>query len=177
MNIDELIKIIGRSRQHRHLYHFTDEANFPSIRQKGLVSKARMRQEGWWPPLATGGNELSHSLDTHRGIDGDVSLCFTRDHPMMYLARKDGRLPNPRYLAIHPAVLKIEGVRISFGVANSTDVEVMPIAAALDKLDVEVIYKYTDWFDQEVQSRLQLAKKFEILVPDAVPRKLIVGVF
>ncbi len=47
MNVDQLIELIKKSPQHRYLYHFTDAANFPSISQKGLVSKARMRAEKW----------------------------------------------------------------------------------------------------------------------------------
>lgn len=176
MTIDDLIKIIKNSTQHRHLYHFTDKANFPSIDQKGLLSKARMRQEGWWP-LATGGNQLSHELDSAREIDDYVSLCFTRNHPMEYLARRDGRLPDSRYLGIDPEALEISGVKIAFGVANATKTQIVTVAKALERLDTEVIYSRTDWSDPAVQERLQAAEKFEILIPGCVPRKLIAGVF
>lgn len=176
MNVDQLIELIKKSPQHRYFYHFTDEANFPSISQKGLVSKARMRVEKWWPD-ATGGNQLSHDLDIHHGIDPYVSLCFTKNHSMKYLAQKDGRLPNPRYLGIHPEVLKIEGTRVSFGIANATDVEILPVSEAIDRLDIEVIYSRTNWSDPAVQQRLRTAEKFEILIPDNVPRNLIAGVY
>lgn len=88
MTVDELIEKIKKSTQQKYLYHFTDEANFPSISAKGLLSKERMRAEGWWPPLATGGNALSHDLDTYRGIDPYVSLCLTRSHRMKFLPRR-----------------------------------------------------------------------------------------
>ena len=177
MTVDELIDIIKKSNRHNYLYHFTDEANFPSISAKGLLSKERMRQEGWWPPLATGGNALSHNLDTFRGIDPYVSLCMTRKHRMEFMAQKDGRLPNPRYLGIHPEVLKIEGTRLAFGVANANDVEILPIEEAVKKLDAEVLYERTKWSDPAVQQRLQAAEKLEVLVPDSVPLDLIAGVF
>ncbi|UWR48928.1 DUF4433 domain-containing protein [Phaeobacter inhibens] len=177
MNVDELIEKIKGSTQHKYLYHFTDEANFPSISAKGLLSKERMRAEGWWPPLATGGNSLSHDLDTFRGIDPYVSLCMTRSHGMKFLAQKDGRLPNPRYLGIHPEVLKIEGTRIAFGVANANGVEILPVAEAVQKLDAEVLYERTNWSDPAVQQRLQAAEKLEVLVPNNVPIELIAGVF
>lgn len=177
MTVDELIDKIKKSSQHRYLYHFTDEANFPSISANGLLSKARMREEGWWPPLATGGNALSHDLDSHRGIDPYVSLCMTRNHRMKFLAQRDGRLPNPRYLGIHPEVLKIEGTRIAFGIANANDVEILPVEEAVQKLDVEVLYDRTNWSDPTVQLRLQAAEKFEVLVPNSVPIDLIPVVF
>ena len=177
MSVDDLIGKIKRSPQHNYVYHFTDEANFPSISKNGLLSKKRMKDEGWWPPLATGGNGLSHSLDTHRGIDRYVSLCLTRNHRMKFLAQKDGRLPNPRYLGIHPEVLKTVGTKIAFGIANSNEVEILPIEDGLEKLDVEVLYSRTNWSDPEVQQRLQIAEKIEILVPGEVPRSLVAGIF
>lgn len=175
MNTDQLVSYIKRSVQHRTLYHFTDESNFPSIDARGLLSKETMRQEGWWPH-ATGGNELSRQLDTKCGIDPYVSLCMTINHRMKYLAQRDGRLPNPRYLKISPNVLTIPGTRIAFGIANSNGVDILPVAEAIDRLDIEVLYTRTDWSDPEVQSRLQEAEKFEVLVPNAVPRKMIVGI-
>ena len=175
MDTDQLVSYIKRSTQHRTLYHFTDESNFPSIAARGLLSKETMRQEGWWPH-ATGGNELSRRLDSERGIDPFVSLCMTRNHRMKYLAQRDGRLPNPRYLKISPNVLAIPGTKIAFGIANSTGVDILPVPEAIYRLDIEVLYTRTDWSDPEIQSRLQQAEKFEVLVPDAVPRKMIVGI-
>lgn len=175
MTIDELVATISKSTQHRYLYHFTDKSNFPSIGTKGLVSKTQMKVEGWWPD-ATGGNQLSWSLDELRGIDQYVSLCMTKNHPMKYLAQRDGRLPEPRYLAIEPKALALPDVRIAFGVANSNGVEILPIADAIPKLDTEILYARTDWTSAEVQQRLAAAEKFEVLVPGRVPRELIAGI-
>lgn len=175
MTVDELIETIKKSQQHRYLYHFTDEANFNSIGAKGLISKATMRAENWWPD-APGGNELSWSLDSNRGIDPYVSLCLTRNHSMKFFAEKDGRLKNARYLAISPDILLAEGVQLAFGIANANDVEILPLAQALEKLDIEVLYTRTNWSDPAVQDRLRVAEKIEVLIPNAVPRPLIEGV-
>jgi hypothetical protein len=177
MTVDELIQLINASTQHRTLYHFTDEANFQSIRQQGLLSKERLRARNLWPPPATGGNELSRELDQQRGIDPYVSLCMTRNHPMEFSARQDGRLPNPRYLAIKPEVLQIPGTRIALGIANANDVEILPVADAVDRLDVEVLYTRTNWSDPAMNLRLRVAEKFEALVPNEVARELIIGYF
>ncbi len=174
MTIEEFIALIKKSGQHDCLYHFTDESNFELIDQRGLVSKARMREEGWWPPT-TGGNQWSHDQDTARGIDPYVSLCFTSNHPMKYLAHKEERLPNPRYLVISPDVLRVPGVQIAFGVANANTTNILPLPDALDHLDLEVIYTRTNWSDPAIQKRLRAAEKMEVLVPHGVARDLILG--
>lgn len=174
MTVEDFISVIRKSSQHSCLYHFTDESNFESIDKLGLVSKERMRNENWWP-TTTGGNNWSHQQDIARGIDPYVSLCFTSNHPMKYLAHKDGRLPNPRYLVISPEVLAVTGVRIAFGVANANDTLILPLSDALERVDIEVIYNRTNWSDPEIQSRLRAAEKMEILVPHGVSRSLIMG--
>jgi hypothetical protein len=177
MTVQELVNFIKASTHHNSLYHFTDEANFPSQKEHGLLSKEQLRTRGMWPPPATGGNALSQQLDLQRGIDPYVSLCMTRNHGMKYLANQAGRLPNPRYLAIKPEVLQIPGTRIAFGIANANNVDILPIEDAVDRLDVEVIYTRTDWGDAAVQARLRAAEKFEVLVPTVVPRDMITGYY
>lgn len=172
MTIDDLIAHIKASRQHSCLYHFTDESNLQSIDKKGLVSKERMRVEGWWP-TTTGGDEISHGIDERKGLFNYVNLCFTDNHPMEYRAKEAGRLPSPRYLEISTQVLKIPEVRMADGVATASDTKIMDIQDAIDQIDIEVLYSRTDWKDPKMQARLQAAEKWEILVPSTVPRQLI----
>jgi len=176
MTLDELIAHINVSPQHRHLYHFTDESNLKTIATKGLLSKQQMRADGWWP-ATTGGNKLSHQLDDYRGISSHVSLCFTRNHPMIFRAKQEGRLLSPRYLGISTDVLRIPGVKVAFGVANANNTEIIDLPDAIERMDIEVLYSRTDWHDPKVQARLQSAEKMELLVPNIVPRPLIVGLF
>lgn len=176
MNIEAFIAHINASQQHRYLYHFTDEANFTTIAQKGLLSKEQMRAQGWWP-AATGGNELSHSLDDLRGISRYVSLCFTRNHPMKFVANQGGRLPSPKYLGISAEILRVPGVRVSFDVANKNGARIMDLAEAIPQIDREVIYSRTDWKDPAIRARLSTAEKMEVLVPDQVPVELIKVIF
>lgn len=176
MTVDELVEFIGRSLQHKYVYHFTDEANFQSIEKHGILSKEQLRRQRLWPPAATGGNDLSWQLDQRRGIDPYVSLCMTQNHQMKYVAHRDGRLPSPRYLAILPAVLQTPGVRIALGIANANDVEILPLAEAIGKMDIEVLYTRTNWADPTINSRLRAAERYEVLIPNAVPRALIAGI-
>jgi hypothetical protein len=176
MTIDDLIESIRGSTLHNVLYHFTDESNFPEIDKKGLLSKNLMRAQGWWPK-ATGGNALSHKLDDQMGISNSVSLCFTRNHPMKYIAQTDSRLPAPRYLGINPEVLKIPGTKVAFGIANASGTKIVDLGNAIGEMDIEVLYSKTDWSDLAVNARLRAAEKMELLVPNEVPRSLIVSVF
>jgi hypothetical protein len=54
MDLEELVKKITESRQHCHVYHFTDECNFPLIKKHGLLSKNRMRELEIWPEAPSG---------------------------------------------------------------------------------------------------------------------------
>jgi hypothetical protein len=97
------------------------------------------------------------------------------DHPMEYVARREGRIDETVFLAISPDVLTAAGTLFTDGVANKTGVEPMNLATAADVLDWEVVCRRLDWRDPEVQDRLQVARKYEVLVPDEVPIHLITG--
>jgi hypothetical protein len=94
---------------------------------------------------------------------------------MEYLARQDGRIQETRYLEISPSVLHIHGVRFTAAVSNKTGTPRLTVDEACQTLDLEVLYERTDWRDPEIQARLRVADKYELLVPDAVPLHLITG--
>lgn len=56
---------------------------------------------------------------------------------MCYVAQKEGRIENPRYLAIDPDVLLFEGVCAALGVANKSGVEILSLTDAISKMDLE----------------------------------------
>ena len=67
----------------------------------------------------------------------------------------------------------IQGVKITIGVANKSATELLEVEDGLEQLDKEVLYTRTDWDDPDIQARLQLAEKCEILVPKIVPLKMV----
>jgi len=154
------------------LFHFTDPRNLASIEQHGLLSVQQLARQAIVPP-APGGNQWSHDADARIGMDGYVHLCFCDQHPMEYRARQDGRIGAATFLRVLPAVLDIPGVMFADDVANKVGVAIRPLAEADEVLDLEVIFKRTDWKDPAVQTRLQRARKYEILVPDHVPVALL----
>jgi len=173
MTVDEFEKVLAKGHLYRSLYHFTAKANLPSIAKHGIVSKRYATEKGITIAVR-GGNEWSQDADALKGLNDYVNLCFTQSHPMCYLAGVEGRIPDPIYLAISPAVLRIDGVKITLGVANKSGVELLQVADGLDQLDRDVLYARTDWHDPQIQARLRGAEKCEILVPRMVPRELIV---
>ncbi len=82
------------------LYHFTDRSNIQSIRdQEGLLSWKEADRRGVkinYP----GGSKLSRELDERDGLGDYVRLCFHPDHPMKFVAQRDGRIPDPVILKI-----------------------------------------------------------------------------
>lgn len=153
------------------LYHFTDVRNLRSIKERGgLYSTAILRLMGI-TDFIPGGNDWSFEADRLSGMDEYVHLCFKPNHPMEYIAKQEGRIQRSVFLLVEPAVIRLPGVRFSAGVSNKSGVEICDIEQAKGIIDYDVLYKWMDWRDPEIQARRQAAEKCEILVPDHIPIK------
>ncbi len=87
------------------LYHFTDRDNLESIiKNGGLYSWMDCDQKGI-KINKPGGSSASRQLDSSRNLEDYVRVSFTTQHPMMYVAMKDGRISNPVILEIDPEVI------------------------------------------------------------------------
>ena len=168
---EKLVEILLKNRS--SFYHFTDKRNLLSIRQHGLLSMRIIRERN--VIVAPGGNDWSLDADRRSGMDGYVHLCFFDEHPMEYLATKDGRIKESKFLKISPEVLLKEGTLITDMVANRSDALPKSAEEMIPKLDLKVIYTRTDWKDPKVQERLRAARRCEILVPHSISTKLIRG--
>ena len=82
------------------LYHFTDRDNLESIiANGGLYSWMDCERKGI-KINKPGGSPVSRQLDSGRNLEDYVRISFTTQHPMMYVAMKDGRISNPVILEI-----------------------------------------------------------------------------
>jgi len=88
---------------------------------------------------------------------------------MEYLAKKDGRIVNSKFLKIIPSILRVGGVMVSKDVSNKADAVFRKVDDIVEEMDLEVMYTRMDWKDSSVKERLKAAKKCEILIPDVVP--------
>ena len=87
------------------LYHFTDRDNLESIiKNGGLYSWMDCNRKGI-KINKPGGSPASRQLDSSRNLEDYVRVSFTAQHPMMYVAMKDGRISNPVILEIDPEVI------------------------------------------------------------------------
>jgi hypothetical protein len=157
------------------LYHFTDIRNIPSIKEHGLLSLAELKRRSIEIPAA-GGNQWSHDADCRMGLAEYVHLCFFNQHPMEFIAKRDGRINESAFLKINPIVLQWEGVRVTLEVANKSGTKLLTLAQAMEEIDSEIMCKWTDWSNPDVQERRQMAKKYEVLVPNIIPIEFIMGI-
>lgn len=87
------------------LYHFTDRKNLESIiRHGGLYSWGDCIEQGIAIPCP-GGDKQSRELDEKKGLEYYVRTSFTRNHPMMYQAKNEGRIDDPVILEIDTDVI------------------------------------------------------------------------
>jgi hypothetical protein len=168
MALDQIIARISNSARHKTFYHFTDQKNLRSIREQGgILPMKTLRERGIVVP-APGGND--HSLDADRrfGMDAYVHLCFTRGHPMEWLARRDGRIETTAWLRIKPTILERAGVLVTAEVSNKRGVVPQEMEAGMASIDSAVIYDPYVW-GPDIKARLDIADKYEVLVPCIVP--------
>jgi hypothetical protein len=175
VDIDKLLPYIAGSTQHQHFYHFTDKRNVDSIRKHGLLCTAELRRLGMFDKVTAGGDAISLASDARNGTDQFVCLCFTSNHPMVYIAANDERQLDAVYLQINPEVIKLPGVKVANAPSNQNGVVPELATAGLGALDLEIIYKWTNWTNPEFKARLDVADKYEILVPKCIPVRYIVA--
>lgn len=151
------------------VWHFTDRSNLSLIeRHQGLLSLAELKRRGIEIPTP-GGNDWSHDADRLKGVHEYVHLAFKDDHPMLFRAKRDSRIPDPIWLRIDSSILFVEGTRFTCDVSNKAGVEILTPDAAKDMIDFEVLFTRTNWKDPQIMARLTAALKSEVLVPTIVP--------
>lgn len=95
------------------LYHFTDRSNLKSIiSNRGLLSWADCEEKNICISMP-GGDTSSRLYDKRGNLHHYVRLSFTNQHPMMFVARRDGRVPNPIILEIDKSVIFEESTLFS----------------------------------------------------------------
>lgn len=106
-NYQEYLQVL-RNNGITTLYHFTDRDNLQSIVDNGgLLSWADCENKGIKIPKP-GGDLTSRDLDCRRNHQHYVRVSFTKNHPMMYVAQREGRISNPIILEISIEVIAWE---------------------------------------------------------------------
>lgn len=156
----------------KHLYHFTDRRNISSIkRHGGLFSWKYCDTHGITIP-SPGGIGFGRNLDQRYGLEDYVRLSFCREHPMKYIAMKDGRIQNPVVLLIDIEVAYLKETLFSDMNATKTGHKTGGTLNDLNKIRFDVV-KLPNHFDLE-----EPEKSFyqaEILVKTFIPKRYIVN--
>lgn len=158
----------------QYLYHFTDKRNIPSIKRYGGLLSWNYCVEHKIDIPKPGGGDLSRQLDLSRNLQDYVRLSFTQEHPMMYVAMKDGRIDNPIILKIDPCVVYLKNTK--YANMNATIKRLCPnIGLSLD--DFKKVHfnsikvrKHFD-LDEEEQPYFQA----EVMVMTFIPKKYIIN--
>jgi hypothetical protein len=100
------------------VWHFTDRDNIFLIKKHGgLLSSKELESRRIHVPRP-GGNSWSKRADEYKGVDSYIHLSFTREHPMLFTAKNEGRIPKPVLLKIMLDVVDIDGVRYTADVST-----------------------------------------------------------
>ena len=156
------------------IWHFTDESNLKSIEKNGILSYCEAQKRNIHIP-APGGNEVSHNADRKNSVDDYIHACFSKKHPMLYVAKEDGRIKKPILLKISIDVLDIDGVMYTNDVSNKSGVQKLSSIDAVRQINIEDIFDYLDFDQQGMKERKNSALKSEILIPKFIPVKMIIG--
>ena len=163
------MKTILKKYKFDGIWHFTDKSNLDLIvENKGLLSLGELERRKINIPIP-GGNEWSHDADRMKGVQEYVHLAFVDDHPMLYRAKQEGRIPNPIWLKIDSSILLDANVRYTSEVSNKSGVPILQPEEAKEQIDIEVLFTRTDWRNPDIKARKQAAIKSEILIPDFIP--------
>ena len=163
----------------KELYYITPIANVPSIMKFGIVSNElskNLRHES----LAM--EEIQSKRKTKqipgaRKLHEYANLYFDAHNPM--LSKRRNQNDQICILRINPSVLDLPDVIISDQNASSNYVRFFPVAKGLSALDKDKIFA-TFWTHPDNQFKEwahKSAKNAEVLVPDNIEPKYILGAY
>ncbi|MCU0470848.1 MAG: DarT ssDNA thymidine ADP-ribosyltransferase family protein [Arcicella sp.] len=155
-------------------YHFTDKANLQSIKtNNGLYSWDYCIKNNINVPYF-GGGELSRSLDSKANLQNYVRVSFTRQHPMMYVAQKEGRIQNPIILEISLDVAYLLNTKYSDRNATKNGVRIGNDIEALNRIKFDLVKKnkHFDIENEEERSYFQA----ELLILEHIPIEFITNI-
>jgi hypothetical protein len=154
-------------------YHFTDIANIPSIKKNnGLYSWWRANQLGIDVPMP-GGIGFGRELDKLYGLENYVRICFTKNHPMLYVAKKEGRIKNPIILEIDISVAFLQETRFSNMNATKTGHKQGKTLDDLKRIRFDLL-KLPNHFD--IPEEDKHFYQAEVLVLEKIPLKYITNI-
>jgi len=154
------------------LYHFTDIENLQSIKANGGLCSWHYCERNNIGISRPGGTRLSRNLDSYKGLENYVRLSFISDHPMMYVAEKEGRIKFPVVLTISTEVIFKKDTKFTHQNATRSGVTAFNSFEQFNSIRFDLFRKR--YFDlDEIQKSYYQA---EILVLDKIPLEFITNI-
>ena len=154
------------------LYHFTDRSNLQSIKQNGGLYSWHYLLNNNIAINRPGGDNLSRMLDSRHGLQNFVRTSFCKDHPMLYIAKKDDRIDNAVILEIDPIVVTLYDTMFSNENATKNGHLKGATFEDLERIDIGICKqpKYYNLSDED-KSYYQA----EVMVLEFIPAKYILN--
>jgi hypothetical protein len=147
------------------LFHFIDVSNLESIRKYGLLTWKKLGELKIGAKMNS--SELSHKLDSRKGLADFVRLSFCKKHPMMYIALRDQRISVPVVLEIKLEVVSRPGVLFC---ATNAAAKASKASESPHVIRFDVVKAHSQ---RAVAESLRPFYQGEVLVPDWIPPHLI----
>lgn len=171
---DEWLKVCAllEDKGVKKLYHYTDKENIPFIRSCGGLLSLRALMERGIVPNRTGGDEVSHMIDSAYHIDKYVHLCFSPRQYSLDAACKSGRIKDAKILEISLEALHFGNP--VYSALNYTREEAIVSAGiqALSKIHIETALREDLELIPLCERRFHQA---EILVENQVPLQFLLN--
>jgi hypothetical protein len=154
------------------LYHFTDRANLSSIKKHGGLYSWDYCQRNNITIPRPGGDQLSWSLDQNKGLQNYVRVSFVKDHPMMFVKQKEGKIVDPVILEINIDVIYKKETK--FAAQNAAKNGVI-VDASFEKFnDIRFPLLKKRYFD--LDSAEKPFYQAEVLVLEKIPLEYILNI-
>lgn len=151
-------------------YHFTDRANIPSIKKHGICAWEFCSNNSIEIVLASS-SEQSRSLDKRDNLQNYVRVSFTKQHPMMFIALKEGRIKDPVILEISTEVALWKYTKYADRNAVKNGAKVGDNLDDFKRIRFDLVKK-NKHFDIENEEERQFYQA-ELLILDKIPVKYI----
>ncbi|MCB0780067.1 MAG: DUF4433 domain-containing protein [Flavobacteriales bacterium] len=150
------------------LYHFTDESNIESIKEKGgIFSNRFLFEQNVSPTYAS--SEMSRIIDLARGYDDYVRLSFLDNHPMMWQAAKERGI-KPAIIEVSTQIIEYADTLFTIENAARSGVNIEGTIEQVRRIRFDCISEIPSTLDD------RRYRQAEVLVRRAIPLKYILGI-
>lgn len=172
-NWQEYLKVIIESNI-SYLYHFTDRSNIASIQyNRGLYSWMYCENNGI-RINRPGSNLMSRDLDKSKNLENFVRLSFCENHPMKFIAKKEGRISDPVTLKCDTEIILHKSTLFSNCNATKTEAIIDDSLELFASLRFDLFHK--QYYDIQHDSTLKSLYQAEILVAESLPIEYVLNI-